>query len=134
MIYLTKTVNFSSAHRLNSLKLSNAENIDIYSKCNSIHGHNYTVKVTVKGSINETTGMVINLTDLKRILMEITKEFDHKNIDEDVEFFRKVPSSAENICIYWWNQIKLKLQGFDCELHKVKIKETDTNSCTFMGE
>ena len=51
MVYLTKVYEFSAAHRLHSHVLSDAENRDIFGKCNNPagHGHNYVLEVTVKG-------------------------------------------------------------------------------------
>jgi hypothetical protein len=42
--------------------------VEVFSKCNNPngHGHNYTVEVTVRGEIEERTGMVMNLVDLKK--------------------------------------------------------------------
>jgi len=45
IVYLTKKLTFSAAHRLNSKHLSVEENKDVFVKCNRTHGHNYTVKV-----------------------------------------------------------------------------------------
>ena len=58
-------------------------------KCNNPngHGHNYVVEVTVKGRVDEKTGMVMNITDLKKAMnIAIMDTLDHKHIDLDVEY------------------------------------------------
>ncbi|XP_015224848.1 PREDICTED: 6-pyruvoyl tetrahydrobiopterin synthase-like [Cyprinodon variegatus] len=68
--YITRVQSFSACHRLHSLHLSDEENKEVYGKCNNPygHGHNYKVEVTVRGKIDPVTGMVMNLTDLKRCI------------------------------------------------------------------
>lgn len=47
------------------------------------------VEITVRGTVDAKTGMVMNLTDLKEYIDEaIMKPLDHKNLDKDVEFFK----------------------------------------------
>lgn len=91
--YITRTVHFSSAHRLNSVYKSPEENKALYGKCNNInyHGHNYKALVTLKGEIDQETGMIMNLTILKDILGNIIGKLDHANLDLDVDFFKLNP-------------------------------------------
>ena len=71
---------FSASHRLHSDGMSEGENVAIYGKCNNPygHGHNYTLEVTVSGPVDQSTGMVCNLTDLDGFVhSEILERFDH---------------------------------------------------------
>ena len=70
MIYLTRRAGFSASHYYHNPDLSPEENRRIFGKCNNPHGHghNYTLEVTVAGEINPTTGMVLDLKDLKKLL------------------------------------------------------------------
>uniref|UniRef100_A0A3Q3R631 6-pyruvoyl tetrahydrobiopterin synthase n=1 Tax=Monopterus albus TaxID=43700 RepID=A0A3Q3R631_MONAL len=91
--YITRVQSFSACHRLHSLHLSDGENEKVYGKCNNPygHGHNYKVEVTVRGKIDRITGMVMNLTDLKRCIEEVIMvPLDHKNLDKDVPYFASV--------------------------------------------
>lgn len=50
-----------------------------------------TVELTVRGPIDQRTGMVLNITELKdAIEAVIMKRLDHKNLDKDVEYFAKI--------------------------------------------
>lgn len=75
--------------------LSDAANQQVYGKCNNAngHGHNYKLLVTVRGPCDPVTGMVLNLTDLKRYIdAAVMERLDHKNLDKDVPYFANVVS------------------------------------------
>lgn len=50
---ISRKEHFSAAHRLHNPELSDTENEKIFGKCNGIngHGHNYIVRVTIKGEV-----------------------------------------------------------------------------------
>ncbi|XP_020292271.1 6-pyruvoyl tetrahydrobiopterin synthase [Pseudomyrmex gracilis] len=134
--YLTRKEQISCCHCLNSPFLSEQENKQIYGKCNNVfgHGHNYTVEVTVRGPIDPSTGMVMNLTNLKRYMQEaVLDRFDHKNIDKQVDYFANTVSTTENIAVYIFEELK-KLMPNPELLYEVKIHETDKNVMCFRGE
>ncbi|XP_074833169.1 6-pyruvoyl tetrahydrobiopterin synthase-like [Carettochelys insculpta] len=62
--FLSRTETFAAAHRLSSKSLSDAENKNLFGKCNHSHGHNYKVTVTVRGEINSIGGMFMNIFTL----------------------------------------------------------------------
>ncbi|XP_042363425.1 6-pyruvoyl tetrahydrobiopterin synthase [Plectropomus leopardus] len=133
--YITRIQSFSACHRLHSIHLSDEENKRVYGKCNNPngHGHNYTVEVTVRGKINRLTGMVMNLTDLKRCIEDvIMTPLDHKNLDKDVPYFADVVSTTENVAVYIWDNMLMVLPpGL---LYEIKIHETDKNVVIYRGE
>lgn len=137
IVYLTKAITFSAAHRLHSHKLDDNTNQLIFGKCNHIngHGHNYKAEICLKGPIDEDTGMLINLVLLKKIIEEVIATLDHRFIDKDCEYFltnQKV-STVENIAIFIFNSIKSKLPNQDL-LYSVKVHETDSNLVEYRGE
>ncbi|KAF9358594.1 hypothetical protein BGX26_001358 [Mortierella sp. AD094] len=136
--YVTRIEHFSSAHRLNSVHLTPAENLALYGKCNhtSGHGHNYKVEVTIKGQINPQSGMVINITDLKKTLqVAVMDPCDHRNLDVDVPYFQSNPSTTENLAVFLWENINLHLPPSETySLHEIKLYETDKNVVIYRGE
>ncbi|XP_004856645.2 6-pyruvoyl tetrahydrobiopterin synthase isoform X3 [Heterocephalus glaber] len=132
---VSRLISFSASHRLHSKSLSNEENLKLFGKCNNPngHGHNYKVVVTVHGEIDPVTGMVMNLTDLKKYMEEaIIKPLDHKNLDLDVPYFADVVSTTENVAVYIWENLQKFLPvGV---LYKVKVYETDNNIVIYKGE
>jgi 6-pyruvoyltetrahydropterin/6-carboxytetrahydropterin synthase len=55
---LTRCYRFCASHRLHSSALSEAENEQVYGKCNNPfgHGHDYVLELTVAGQMEERTG------------------------------------------------------------------------------
>ena len=102
MHQLTRFVEFEASHRYWKDDFSKEENFQRFGKCVSPygHGHNYRLRVTVEGSIDAQTGMVINIKDLDHSLREITKEFDHKFINLDHPAFKTQVPTTENISAY----------------------------------
>ncbi|MCF8242128.1 MAG: 6-carboxytetrahydropterin synthase [Melioribacteraceae bacterium] len=134
-LFVTRREVFSASHRLYNPDLSDEENDRIYDKCNNPHGHghNYTLEVTVRGDVNEQTGYVIDLKELKRIMREhVIKMVDHKYLNYDVDFMKGIIPTAENIAAAIWNQLYDKIPGG--ELYSVKIYETENNYAEFRGE
>ena len=59
-----------NCHRLPSASLIRCEvkNKETFGKCNNLHGHNYKAEFSFSGFIDQETGMVVNISDLKVIL------------------------------------------------------------------
>ncbi|CAG9820647.1 unnamed protein product [Phaedon cochleariae] len=134
--YQTRRIQLSACHRLHSPSLSDAENKEIYGKCNHIngHGHNYIVNVTLFGEIDTKTGMIMNMTDLKKYMEEaIMKPMDHKNLDKDIDYFSTRPSTTENVAIFIWMRMKEIMQKPDL-LYEVEVHETENNIVKYRGD
>ena len=135
IVYVTRRVHFSAAHRLHSEALSEDENIHIYGDCNnpSGHGHNYDLEVTVCGEPDPVTGMVIDLKILKDIVNdELIQYVDHKFFNKDVSFMRGVVPTAENIVIAFWEILQDKFDH--AKLYELKLFETPRNIAVYRGK
>ncbi|XP_066495435.1 6-pyruvoyl tetrahydrobiopterin synthase-like [Tiliqua scincoides] len=131
--FLSRTETFAAAHRLSSKSLNDAENRKLFGKCNQTHGHNYKVMVTVRGEINPISGMFMNIYKLQEYMQEaIMEPLDHRNLDQDVDFFADVISTTENLAVYIWNNLE-KILPAGC-LYKVKVYESDKNFIVYKGE
>jgi len=136
MIYITRRERFSAAHKLERKEWSAEKNFEIFGKCSNPnwHGHNYVLHVTVKGEPSEETGFVANLSDISKILKEkVLNLVDHKNLNIDVQFMEGKLTSTENLAISIWDQIKSEIDKLNCELHCVKLQETENNSVEYFG-
>nr|BAN66733.1 short type 6-pyrovoyltetrahydropterin synthase [Bombyx mori] len=121
IVSIIRRETFSSAHRLHSPFLSDEENKKVY------------VLVTVKGPVDPQTGMVMNITDLKKyIKTAILEPLDHKNLDNDVPYFKTMASTTENVAIYVWDQLQRIMEKPQL-LHEVKILETEKNHVVYRG-
>lgn len=135
--YACRKVSFSAAHRLFSPHLSDEENQALYGKCYNVHGHghNYVVEATLRGKVDPTTGMVFNITELKRALeTAVMKPLDHKNLDLDIPYFKDHVSTTENLTIFIWDQLKKSLGDKSDLLFEVLVHETDNNTFYYRGE
>ncbi|EDQ90024.1 uncharacterized protein MONBRDRAFT_16767, partial [Monosiga brevicollis MX1] len=134
VVSITRVEAFSSAHRLWSSELSAEENANVFGKCTNKHGHNYKVEVTIRGPVDPITGMVMNLVDLKKYMHRAVMDtMDHKDLDEDVEYFKTRPSTAENVAVFIWEQMVAQLPDSSL-LHEVKLYETPKNIVLYHGQ
>ncbi len=135
MVYLTRRATFSASHRLWSKQLTEAENYAIYEKCANPngHGHNYVVEVTIRGTPDPQTGMVLNLTELKDAMNEqVVKWVDHKHLNFDVPWLEGSIPTTEVLVIKFWERLASVLpKGM---LYEVKLYETDNNIASYRGE
>ena len=125
MIYLTRRAEFSASHYYHNPDFSPEENRRIFGKCNNPHGHghNYTVEVTVAGEVDETTGMVLDLKDLKAVLeTEVLDRMDHKFLNKEVPVFATRLPTTENIAVEIWKLVEPKLRMG--KLHRIRLYET----------
>ncbi|MEZ6003643.1 MAG: 6-carboxytetrahydropterin synthase [Planctomycetota bacterium] len=135
-VQITHCEEFSSAHRLHSPHLSDQENRHVYGPCNTTHGHNYRLEVTVRGPVDPKTGMVMNLNDLMDVMRsEIWQHVDHKFLNEDVPFMKGVIPTAENLAIVIWQRIAACRERFgSARLYRVRIVESRDNFVDYFGE
>ena len=134
-VEITRREEFSAAHRLHDPGLSDAENLRLYGPCNTEHGHNYTVEVTVRGPVPRS-GMVMDLNHLMAVLRdEVIREVDHKHLNRDVAFLRDLIPTAENLAVAFWERIegRLRTDG-GCRLHRIRVYESRSNFVDYLGE
>jgi len=135
MVYLTRRASFSASHRLWSKQLTEAENYAVYEKCANPngHGHNYMLEVTVRGTPDPQTGMVLNLTQLKDAMHEQVVDWvDHKHLNYDVPWLEGSIPTTEVLVIKFWDRLAEMLpRGL---LYEVKLYETENNIASYRGE
>jgi 6-pyruvoyltetrahydropterin/6-carboxytetrahydropterin synthase len=104
---LSRIYHFSAAHRLHSKQLREEENLLIYDKCNNIngHGHDYKLEVSIIGLPDKDTGMIVPLDDFDNNVCSVLKQLNYKYLDKEVEFFKQVVSTGENIIQYLWVEL-----------------------------
>lgn len=137
--HLTRRYEFSASHRLHSNTLSEEENQRIYGKCNNPygHGHNYHLEVTVSGPVDASTGMVMNLVDVDRIVKEeVLDHFDHTNLNLDLACFRDRVPTSENLLLEIAGRLTSRWSRDATVGHaaivKLKLQETGKNSFEYL--
>ena len=137
-IRITKQFSFETGHALYGYD----------GKCKNVHGHSYKLSVTVIGTPitdqnNVKFGMVIDFTDLKKIVKEeIVDQFDHATVFNQntphIELARELSKrdhhvilvdyqpTSENMVIDFAQKITMRLPQ-NIKLHSLKLQETDTS-------
>lgn len=128
---------FAAAHRYCLPEWSEERNAEIFGLCANphFHGHGYTCDVTVRGPIDDRTGMVVDLRKLDEVLArEVRERFDHRNINLEVPEFaegRMVPT-GENLARFIFERVQRAL-GATVVVARVVIREDETLSAEFSG-
>ena len=134
IVYLSRRESFCASHRLWEPALSREENERLYGPCarENGHGHNYVVQVTIRGGVDPQTGMVINLTELKEFMRrEIVARCDHYHLNHDVDMFRGINPTSENVALVFWKVLHAR---FGEQLDEVRVEETPDNVVRYRGE
>jgi 6-pyruvoyltetrahydropterin/6-carboxytetrahydropterin synthase len=113
MVYLTRKMEFSAAHRYYNPAFSPEENARIFGKCNNPngHGHNYVLEVTIGGETDPATGMVLDLKELKELMeREVMERMDHRSLNHEVpELAGQIPT-CENLATLIWKLLASKVR------------------------
>ncbi|HTT63451.1 MAG TPA: 6-carboxytetrahydropterin synthase [Bryobacteraceae bacterium] len=132
---VTRKYRFAASHRLHAPELSDAENRLLYGQCNNPfgHGHNYEIAVTVRGSVEARSGGAVDVGLLDGLVeREVLEPFGHRNLNQEIEAFRTVVPTSENLGREVARRLK---QHWDAVfphgplLEKVAIAETGRNAC-----
>ena len=120
MYELSKQFRFDAAHTLR-------REIETESSLR-IHGHSYRAEVTVRGTPDPVSGMLVDLGLLERKLAEARDALDHRFLDEINDLG---PSTMENLCAWIWR----RLEGDVAHLAKVSVyRDSSGDACTYYGE
>lgn len=111
---------FSSAHRLRGYK----------GKCEELHGHNWQVEVVVCSEELDNIGIAIDFRKLKKIVSKITKELDHKYLNE-LSYFKKTNPTSENIAKFIFDKVKPLLKKESVSLKYVSVWENENSKATY---
>lgn len=144
MLTVTRAYDFSASHRLHSQTLSDAENADIFGKCNweNGHGHNYDVEVTLAGDPDPATGLLFDGEALDRIVdEEVLTPYDHKHLNFDTADFRVLNPTSENLTLVIWDNLSRRLGDGSlgggslgrARLYRVAVRETARNYFEYYG-
>ena len=132
MVYATRTFTFSAAHRYWRDGWSAEENARVFGHLTVTHGHNYTLDVTVRGVVDERTGMVMDLAELKRLVGEaVIARFDHADLNQDSLFAAGSIPTTENLVRAMWDLLAPKL-GPE-RLYRLRLWEDPTFHVEYSG-
>ncbi len=100
--------------------------------CEKPHGHNWSVKVTVRAEELDKLGMGIDFRTVKEAVKNVMDDLDHCNLNEHPAFQDKNPSS-ENIAVYIFAELRPALDLKACRLYSVCVGETPNTGVVYYG-
>jgi len=109
MYKIKKRIEISAAH---FLKLSAP------TKCSNLHGHNWVITIYLKAEKLNADGMICDFDLIEKILLD---KFDHKVLNEVVDFNPTAENLAKHICDMF--------KPHYC--YKVKVQESENNVATY---
>jgi len=125
MIVLHKVFHFCAAHRYWNEDMSEAENHAAFGEDVRLHGHNYTLIVSVSGPVDERTGFVADLGQLKQAVRErVLLRLDHSHIERDIPWFHQRMPSTENLLRWIWLELKDATLGG--RVVRLRLHETES--------
>ena len=133
-ITICRKSHFNAAHKLYNPVWSKEKNLDVFGRCSyeNYHGHNYELIVKFEGEIDQDTGMVMDLSDLKKIIVrEVEDVLDHKNLNLDIDYFKDKITSTENLAVFIWNKLNESIE-LDGKL-SIVLYETPRNFVEYSG-
>ncbi len=122
---LTRKVTFSSGHRFWKSSHSEEQNERLYGEWASPfnHGHNFVLSVSVDGTLDENTGMVVNIKQIDDMLKQrVVSVFAQKSINDEVPAFMVQTPCLENLLPFIAGLIEDHIPG--ARLVQLKLEET----------
>lgn len=123
MYEVTVEAEFSSGHYLRNYR----------GKCENPHGHNYKVRVTLRGRELDKAGLLLDFKQLKQVMKPVIDYLDHQMIN-DLAPFTEINPSAENLARYFFDETNRQLNEMTSGRVSVKdctIYETSSTTATY---
>jgi len=115
---LTKSFRFEAAHAISGTTLGTVSE--------EVHGHSYRAEVTIRGTPNPETGMIVDTGVLEQSLAEVRRTLDHRFLNRinDLE-----APTLENLARYIWDHVQRAGTLARVTVHRDSCNE----SCTYFG-
>ena len=113
---------FAAAHQLR----------EFVGKCEELHGHNWKVEVYIMGDRLGKDGLLIDFAFIKKQTEQILEEMDHRFLN-DLEAFKDINPSSENIARYIFKSLGTELNNENLRVSRVTAWESD-NACATYSE
>ena len=99
----------------------------------NLHGHNWTLCVSVAGDADPRTGMVVNIKEIDSLLeRRIVAQLDHRCLNLDHPHFRERLPTCENLARLVWDELVRDVPH--CQLSRVRLLESDWLWADYRGE
>jgi 6-pyruvoyltetrahydropterin/6-carboxytetrahydropterin synthase len=95
-------------------------------RCRRLHGHSFSVTVTISGPVEEPQGWVLDFGAIDDAFSPLMDALDHRFLN-DVEGLEN--PTSENLAIWIWEALAPRLEL----LYEIEIGETCRSSVRFHG-
>lgn len=116
MIFLEDS--FDSAHFL--------PNVPDGHKCKNMHGHTYRIRIEVFGKVGETTGWVIDYSEIKSNWEPIKTMLDHHLLNDLIGLQNP---TCELIAKFIWDRLRTWIP-----ISRIELRETEHCGVVYEGE
>ena len=111
---------FSAARQTTSPHLSEAMNRRLFGEAVSIHGHNYSVRLTFRSETKLGEGPLVRHDKIDNCIHSLRAELDHRFLNKDVAGLKGRPMTTESLAEYIYERVNATLP-----LHRVRLHERE---------
>jgi 6-pyruvoyltetrahydropterin/6-carboxytetrahydropterin synthase len=118
---ITKRFDFSASHQLNGLPPEH--------QCARLHGHNYSVLVTIESDALDSVGFVWDYANLSAAKAWLDETFDHRHLNDRMSD----NPTAENLARFIHEHLSLKVLDLPAgvTVGSIVVKETPKTSAVY---
>src|ERR1043166_2031438 len=135
LLTVSKRLEFSASRRLFVPRWTASENLVAFGpETDSRYGtgRNYVAYFVFSGPVDPETGMLINISEIKRRAGDVIDErYDHKFLNQDNPDFWERPPTAENIARELYVDLAPRFADSAAKLVAVHLRESGSRSATF---
>jgi 6-pyruvoyltetrahydropterin/6-carboxytetrahydropterin synthase len=138
LLTVSKRLEFSASRRLYDAKLGASENAARYGSESGARygtGRNYVAWFIFSGTPDASTGMLINISEIKERVGRVLQEgFDHKFLNEDNAAFADVVPTPENVARELFARSQPLFQDSPARLVVCHLQESEVRSATVYAD
>ena len=135
LLTVSKRLEFSASRRLFVKNWSDSENLMAFGPETSARygtGRNYVAYFVFSGSVDPTTGMLMNISEIKERVGRVLRDgFDHKFLNADNKAFAIVPPTTQRMARQLFIDAAPLFRASSAELVACHLAESEERSATF---
>jgi len=118
-IILSKDFEFESAQSLPQFPAGH--------KCRNVHGHSFKVTISVRGTVDEASGIFYDHAAISDVMRPIVEQLDHAYLNDITGLENP---TIELMARWFWEKLADQLPG----LYEIVLHETPRARCVYRGE
>ncbi len=120
-VLLSRRATFSLGRRLFHPEWNAERNRAAFARDFGPHGANYSLELSFSGSISPEDGMIVNIAELKPLILDLITPLDGAFLPESLEYFARNRPTAENLALYLWQKFPRRVAG--ATLTRLQLEE-----------